>query len=167
MSTKIRLKRGGRKAKAYYRIVVQDSRARRGGPELDIIGFYHPAARPEPISEVNVHRALDWLKKGAEMSDTARSILSKLGVLQHHHDGTVPEETTATRTGGVIENKGYNAPPPPKEDEPEAPVEAAAPEEVVAEEAVTTEEVSAEEAAPAGDAVEEMPAEAVAETEAP
>lgn len=146
MATRIRLKRGGRKAKPYYRIVVQDSRARRGGPELDIIGFYHPAARPEPVSEVNVHRALDWLNKGAEMSDTARSILSKLGVLQHHHNGTVPEETTATRTGGVVENKGYNAPPPPKEDEPEAPVEEAA-----------TEEVASK---------EEVPAEADAETEA-
>ncbi len=155
MATRIRLKRGGRKAKPYYRIVVQDSRARRGGPELDIIGFYHPAARPEPVSEVNVHRALDWLNKGAEMSDTARSILSKLGVLQHHHNGTVPEETTATRTGGVVENKGYNAPPPPKEDEPEAPVEEVAAEEVVA-----------EEAAPEGDAAAEAPAEADAETEA-
>jgi len=127
MATKIRLKRGGRKGKPYYRIVVQDSRVRRGGPELDIIGFYHPAAQPEPVSEVNVHRALDWLKKGAEMSDTARNIMSKLGVLRHYHDGTVPEETTTSVTGGVVENKGYNAPPPPKENEPEpAVVEGAA-----------------------------------------
>ncbi|HDP36098.1 MAG TPA: 30S ribosomal protein S16, partial [Candidatus Hydrogenedentes bacterium] len=109
MATRIRLKRGGRKAKPYYRIVVQDARARRGGPELDIIGFYHPAARPEPVSEVNVHRALDWLKKGAEMSDTARSIMSKLGVLRHYHEGTMPEEPTCTLTGGVVVNKGYNA----------------------------------------------------------
>lgn len=123
MATRIRLKRGGRKAKPYYRIVVQDSRARRGGPELDIIGYYHPAARPEPVSEVNVHRALDWLKKGAEMSDTARSIMSKLGVLKHYHDGTVPAESNTSLTGGVVENKGYNAPPPPTE---EAPAEAAA-----------------------------------------
>ncbi len=122
MATKIRLKRGGRKGKPYYRIVVQDSRVRRGGPELDIIGFYHPAAQPEPVSEVNVHRALDWLKKGAEMSDTARNIMSKLGVLRHYHDGTVPEETTTSVTGGVVENKGYNAPPPPKENEPEPAV---------------------------------------------
>lgn len=147
MATRIRLKRGGRKSKPYYRIVVQDSRARRGGPELDIIGFYHPAARPEPVSEVNVHRALDWLNKGAEMSDTTRSIMSKLGVLRHFHDGTVPEETTTSLTGGVVENKGYNAPPPPKEDEPEAPVEEAAPESDAAE-------------------AESAPAEADAETEA-
>ncbi len=134
MATRIRLKRGGRKAKAYYRIVVQDGRARRGGPELDIIGYYHPAARPEPVSEVDVHRALDWLKKGAEMSDTARSVLSKLGVLKHHHDGTMPESATASLKGGVVENKGYNAPPPQEEapaasaaEEPEqSPTEAVA-----------------------------------------
>ncbi|MCK5862565.1 MAG: 30S ribosomal protein S16 [Candidatus Hydrogenedentes bacterium] len=152
MSTKIRLKRGGRKSKPYYRIVVQDSRVRRDGPELEIIGFYHPAARPEPVSEVNVHRALDWLKKGAEMSDTARSILSKLGVLRHHHDGTVPEETTATLTGGVVENRGYNAPPPPEEEKPEVV------EEVVAE------EVPAD--AVADVAAESDPVEADAETDA-
>ena len=142
MATRIRLKRGGRKSKPYYRIVVQDSRARRGGPELDIIGLYHPAARPEPVSEVNVHRALDWLNKGAEMSDTARSIMSKLGVLRHFHDGTAPEETTTSLTGGVVESKGYNAPPPPKEEAPEAPVEAAASEGDVAEEAPAETEAS-------------------------
>ena len=142
MATRIRLKRGGRKSKPYYRIVVQDSRARRGGPELDIIGFYHPAARPEPVSEVNVHRALDWLNKGAEMSDTTRSIMSKLGALRHFHDGTVPAETTTTLTGGVVENKGYNAPPPPKEDEPEASVEEAASEGDAAEEASAETEAS-------------------------
>ena len=150
MATKIRLKRGGRKGKSYYRIVVQDSRVRRGGPELDIIGFYHPAARPEPVSEVNVHRALDWLKKGAQMSDTARSIMSKLGVLRYHYEGTMPEESTATLTGGVVENKGYNAPPPPKEEEPEA----AAPEQAPADEA----------AAEGDDASESENAEAAAET---
>ncbi len=159
MATRIRLKRGGRKGKAYYRIVVQDARARRGGPELDIIGYYHPAARPEPISEVNVHRALDWLKKGAEMSDTARSVLSKLGVLQHHHNGTMPEETTATLKGGVVENKGYNAPPPPKEEAPEK----AAPEEAAAEENVP--EAADAEAETAPETADAAPAEANAEDE--
>ena len=153
MATKIRLKRGGRKAKPYYRIVVQDSRARRGGPELDSIGFYHPAARPEPVSEVDVHRALDWLKKGAEMSDTARSIMSKLGVMRHYHEGTVPEESTTSLTGGVVANKGYNAPPPPKEE---------APEEVAAEAAAESDDAGEAENA---DAALES-AEAAADTEA-
>ncbi len=136
MATRIRLKRGGRKGKPYYRIVVQDSRVRSRGRELDIIGFYHPAAQPEPMSEVDVHKALGWLRNGAQMSDTARSVMSKLGVLKHYHEGTTPEETTATLKGGVVENKGYNAPPPPVEETPEAPAAEEAPVEAVAEDGV-------------------------------
>ncbi len=145
MATRIRLKRGGRKAKAYYRIVVQDARVRRNGPELDIIGYYHPAAQPEPVSEVDTHRALDWLNKGAQMSDTARSVLSKMGVLRHFHDGTVPEVATATLKGGVVEDKGYNAPPPPKEEPAKAAV--AAPEEAEAAEEAPAETSAADESA--------------------
>ena len=59
MATVIRLKRGGRKKKPYYRIVVQDSRNRTRGREVEILGVYHPAARPAPVSEVNAARALD------------------------------------------------------------------------------------------------------------
>lgn len=114
MATVIRMKRGGSKGQPYYRIVVQDSRTRTRGRELEILGFYHPTARPEPVSEINIHRALDWLGNGAQMSDTARSVMSKLGVLKHFHDGTRPEEAIATRKGEAVVDKGYNAPPPPK-----------------------------------------------------
>lgn len=135
MATKIRLKRGGRKGKPFYRIVVQDSRVRSRGRDLDTLGFYHPAALPEPVSEVDVHKSLDWLAKGAQLSDTVRSIMSKTGVLKHYHDGTRPETVIATITGGVVENKGYNPPPPPQEKEaPAAETQAAAPEEAAAEE---------------------------------
>lgn len=116
MATRIRLRRGGRKGKPYYRIVVQDARTRSRGAELDTLGVYHPAARPEPVSEVNAVRALYWLRNGAEMSDTARGLMSKLGVLKHLHDGTNPEEQTAAVKGGAVEDKGYNAPPTPNEE---------------------------------------------------
>ncbi len=120
MATKIRLKRGGRKGQPYYRIVVQDSRVRARGRELDVLGYYHPAARPEPVSEVDIHKSLDWLTKGAELSDTARNILRKTGVLKHYHEGTRPEASSAILKGDVVENKGYNPPPPilEKEDTP-------------------------------------------------
>ncbi|MBI2425119.1 MAG: 30S ribosomal protein S16 [Candidatus Hydrogenedentes bacterium] len=131
MATTIRLKRGGRTHNPYYRIVVTDPRRKTGGLEVDILGFYHPCARPEPVSEVNVIKALDWLRKGAQPSDTAKSLFRSLGVMKHFHEGTTPEETTATFKGGVVENKGYMAPPPPKEEAP-APVEAEAAEAVEA-----------------------------------
>lgn len=127
MATRIRLKRGGRKGKPYYRIVVQDSRTRSRGTELENLGVYHPAARPEPVSEVNVFRALHWLRNGAEMSDTARSVMSKLGVLKHLHDGTTPEQTNAAVKGVVAEDAGCIAPPGTPE-APAAPAMAAAPE---------------------------------------
>jgi len=107
------MKRGGRAHKPYYRLVVMDSRSRSRGPELDNLGIYHPASRPEPVSEVDAHKALDWLRKGAQVSDTAKGVLSKLGIMKHFAEGTSPEEATAQMKGGVVEDKGYNAPPPP------------------------------------------------------
>lgn len=122
MATAIRLKRGGRTHAPYYRMVVTDSRSRNRGAELDILGYYHPCARPEPKSEIDITRALDWLRKGAQPSDTAKSVLSQLGVLKHFHEGSTPAEAIAVVKGAAVVDKGYNAPPPPKE---EAPAEAA------------------------------------------
>ncbi len=149
MATVIRLKRGGRKKKPYYRIVVQDSRNRTRGREVEILGVYHPAARPEPLSEVNAARALEWLRRGAQPSDTVRTVFSGLGIMRHFNDGTVPEEALAQAKGGVVEDKGYNAPPPPKAEEP-APVEEPVAEAPAAEAAPeAAEEVSAPAEAPA------------------
>ena len=152
MATVIRLKRGGRKKKPYYRIVVQDSRIRTRGREVEILGVYHPAARPAPVSEVNAVRALDWLRKGAQPSDTVRAIFSKLGVMKHFGDGTTPETETAQAVGAVVEDKGYTPPAPVVEkpkpeaapvEEAEAPAEA--PE--AAEEAPAAADAAPEEAA--------------------
>lgn len=136
MATSIRLRRGGRTHKPYYRIVVIDSRHRDRGPEIENLGVYHPCARPEPISEVDVHKTLEWLNKGAQPSETAKSLLRKLGVLKHYAEGTKPEETVVAVKGGVVPDKGYNAAPPVKE----KPAVVEAP----AEEAAETEEAAAE-----------------------
>jgi small subunit ribosomal protein S16 len=85
MATVIRLKRGGRTHAPYYRVVVVDSRARQSGRVIDEIGIYHPKARPEPRAEVDREKALDWLGKGAQVTDTVRSVLSKQGVLAEFH----------------------------------------------------------------------------------
>ena len=137
MATAIRLRRGGRTHSPYYRIVVIDSRHRDRGPEIESLGVYHPCARPEPISEVDVHKTLDWLKKGAQPSDTAKSVLRKLGVMKHFAEGTVPEETVVSVKGGVVEDKGFNPAPPPKPVAPkeEAPAVEAEAEETASEEA--------------------------------
>lgn len=80
MATRIRLVRLGRKKRPFYRIVVCDSRERRNGNFIEILGYYNPM--PE-VAEVKIDeaKALDWLKKGAQPSDTVRSLLSKNGVM--------------------------------------------------------------------------------------
>jgi small subunit ribosomal protein S16 len=106
MATVIRMRRGGRTHKPYYRIVVQDSSARSRGRELDTLGVYQPCARPQPISEVDAHKALEWLRKGAQPSDTARSVFKKLGIMKHFHDGTLPEEAVAQVKSEAVVDAG-------------------------------------------------------------
>ena len=84
MATKIRLQRNGRKGRAIFTIVVSDSRAKRDGRYIERIGQYNPNTNPATI-DLAFDRALDWVLKGAEMSDTARAILSYKGVMMKKH----------------------------------------------------------------------------------
>jgi small subunit ribosomal protein S16 len=81
------MKRGGRTHAPYYRVVVMDSRDRTTGRVIEELGIYHPCARPEPKTEINAQRALEWLKLGAQPSNTARSVLSKKGVMAAYASG--------------------------------------------------------------------------------
>ena len=80
MATKIRLKRMGAKKNPFYRIVVSDSRSPRDGRFIEEIGYYNPTKDPA-IIQVNEERAVDWLSKGAQPSQTVRSIFNKAGVM--------------------------------------------------------------------------------------
>jgi small subunit ribosomal protein S16 len=84
MPVKIRLSKKGRKKLPYYHIVVADSRAPRDGKFIDRIGVYNPQTNPATI-ELNFDRALDWLQKGAQPTDTCRAILSEQGVMMKKH----------------------------------------------------------------------------------
>lgn len=84
MSTKIRLSRHGKKHNAFYHIVVADGRAPRDGRFIEKIGTYNPIADPAVIT-LNFDKALDWIQKGAQPTDTAKSILSYKGVMYKHH----------------------------------------------------------------------------------
>ncbi len=81
MATRIRLKRIGTKKKPFYRVVVADSRSPRDGRFIEEIGYYQPITNPG-IIKINEDRALDWLSKGAQPSDTVRSLFKKAGVWQ-------------------------------------------------------------------------------------
>ena len=72
----MRLSRIGSKKRPYYRIVVIDKRRARNGRFLEVVGQYNPIANPVQM-EINSERAQYWLSKGAEPSETVRSILRK------------------------------------------------------------------------------------------
>jgi small subunit ribosomal protein S16 len=80
MATRIRLQRHGKKGKAFFHIVAADSRAKRDGKFIEKLGTYNPVSNPATI-DINFERTLHWVTVGAEMSDTARAILSYKGVL--------------------------------------------------------------------------------------
>ena len=84
MPAKIRLTRQGRKKRPIYHIVVADSRAPRDGKYIERLGLYNPNTNPATI-DLNFEKALDWLQKGAQPTDTCRAILSYKGVLMKKH----------------------------------------------------------------------------------
>ena len=84
MPVKIRLQRQGRKFQAIYSIVVADSRAPRDGKFIESLGQYNPNTNPATIV-LDFNRALEWLQKGAQPTDTCRAILSYKGVLYKKH----------------------------------------------------------------------------------
>jgi small subunit ribosomal protein S16 len=84
MATRIRLQRHGKKGKAIFHVVVADSRAKRDGKFIEKLGVYNPNTNPATI-DLNFESTLKWVGTGAEMSDTARAILSYKGVLYKNH----------------------------------------------------------------------------------
>ena len=82
MPVKIRLTRKGTKKKPFYRIVVADARAPRDGRFIEVVGTYNPCMDPAEI-KLKDERILDWLTKGAQPTQTVRSILKKEGVLKN------------------------------------------------------------------------------------
>lgn len=102
MPTKIRLTRHGRKKRPYYHIVIADSRAPRDGRYIERIGMYNPGTNPATI-ELDFDKALDWLQKGAQPTNTCRAILSYKGVLLKNYlligvkKGAFSEEEAETR----------------------------------------------------------------------
>lgn len=77
---KIRLRRMGAKKQPFYRIVVADSRAPRDGAFVEEIGYYNPVADPVEL-KVDNDRAKEWMKNGAQPTDTVRGLLKKAGAI--------------------------------------------------------------------------------------
>ena len=77
---KIRLRRMGAKKAPYYRIIVADSRSPRDGRCIEEIGTYDPLTEPATIA-VDPEKAQQWIKNGAQPTDTVKALLKKANVL--------------------------------------------------------------------------------------
>jgi small subunit ribosomal protein S16 len=84
MPVKIRLQRHGKKGKPFYHIVAADARAPRNGKFIEKLGTYNPNTNPATIA-LDLDGAIQWLKDGAQPTDTARAILSYEGALHKYH----------------------------------------------------------------------------------
>ena len=98
MAVRIRLQRHGRKKRPFYRLVAADARAQRDGVFLERLGHYNPLTDPADVV-IDEEKALKWLRRGAQPSDTAKRLLSKSGILmkfEHEKLGKpMPEDEVA------------------------------------------------------------------------
>jgi len=81
MAVKIRLRRMGAKKAPFYRIVVADSRSPRDGRCIEELGYYNPLSNPVEV-KVDNEKAAEWIKNGAQPSETVRALLKKSGAIQ-------------------------------------------------------------------------------------
>ena len=86
MATKIRLKRIGRRNRPFYRIIVIDSRKRRDGSEIELLGWYNPMEKNKDQNyKINENRLIDWLKEGAQPTDPINKIMKRSGLSYKWH----------------------------------------------------------------------------------
>jgi small subunit ribosomal protein S16 len=84
MAVKLRLKRMGSKKRPFYRIVAADSREKRDGNFIELIGTY--STLEDNKANINEELALKWLKNGATPTDTVKNIFSEAGIMKKFHD---------------------------------------------------------------------------------
>ena len=110
MPVKIRLQRHGKKGKPFYWIVAADARCKIDGRYLEKLGTYNPNTNPATV-EVKLDNAVNWLEKGAQPTDTARTLLSYRGVMLKHHlnggirKGALSQEDADKKFAAWLEEK--------------------------------------------------------------
>ena len=85
MAVRIRLKRMGAHKAPFYRVVVSDARSPRDGKFIEEIGTYNPLTETAQV-RLDEEKALAWLHRGAQASDTVRYLFKKAGIMRKFHD---------------------------------------------------------------------------------
>lgn len=126
----IRLRRTGAKKNAHYRVVVADSRAARDGAFIEVLGHYHPRYEPAKVV-LDVEKIKTWIDKGAQPSDTVKSLMKKV------ESGAVETEqlVAPSRHRDTVKHAEIRATAAEAEPEPEPEVEVAVVEEDAGEKA--------------------------------
>jgi small subunit ribosomal protein S16 len=91
----IRMRRHGAKKSPFYRLVVIDSHSARDGRALEVVGHYDPKTQPETL-RVDRERIEHWVGRGAQLSDTVRSLLARQPIV----DVAESEQTEVVETAG-------------------------------------------------------------------
>lgn len=85
MAVKLRLTRMGSTKRPFYRIVATDSRTKRDGEYIELIGTYNPLTNPADV-KINEEVAMKWLNNGAIPSDTVKNLLKEAGIMKKFAD---------------------------------------------------------------------------------
>jgi small subunit ribosomal protein S16 len=72
----IRMRRMGSKKRSFFRVVVTDSATARDGSFVEIVGHYNPRTKPATV-KIDRERVAHWVKRGAQLSDTVRTLLAR------------------------------------------------------------------------------------------
>ena len=78
---KIRMRREGKKQHPIYKLVATDSRSPRDGRFIESIGYYDPTTAPATV-KLDEEKALEWMAKGAQITDTVKALLYKAGTMK-------------------------------------------------------------------------------------
>lgn len=99
---RIRLTRMGKKKMPFYRVVVIDQKKRRDGAYIESLGFYDPIRDPA-LTRVDVDKAVEWLLKGAQPTETVKSLFKKHGVMDRFTKARNNSDVQKTETGVLSE----------------------------------------------------------------
>ncbi len=104
MAVKIRLTRAGAKKKPFYRIVAVDSREKRDGKYIELLGTFNPLVSPEVLN-LDADKIVKWLNNGALPTDTVRVLLSKAGILKKIHEEKKPKAKKVKKEATLVVKK--------------------------------------------------------------
>jgi len=105
LPVKIRLKRMGAKKRPFYRIVIANSESPRDGRFIEQLGYYDPLTDPATV-KIDAEKAIMWLQRGAQPTDTTNDLLRKEGILDRYQEAKAASRAalkgtkTSTESGG-------------------------------------------------------------------